>query len=385
MSDERPPRTSAPSRAPSGSPICVLLAPAMVVPLLVPLYDPTDPTLFGFPFYFWFQLALIPCAVVLTVTAYYLAQGSPTGVTVRPRDGGGAAMRRRQHGHLQRLHLPVPARHRARLRRRPLAPGQGPGQPRRVGPRRPRLRHVHRLVPHRRRPLHGVHVHRRARDAVRRQRGRLLRRAVHDRRLPDDLPVPAAALVGSHRHGYVTPADFVQGRYDSRPLALAIALTGILATMPYIALQLVGIEVVLAGDGHQAGEDASWFVEHLPLFIAFAVLAAYTYSSRPARAGADRVREGHPDLHRDHRGGASTCRRARRLGLASSAPRPTRSPRSTTRTPTRSRPARPRRRRMIPPAAAALGLRLPGAGLGAGAVHVPALGHRRALHPRAAR
>ena len=55
----------------------------------------------------------------------------------------------------------------------------------------------------------------------------------------------------SHRHGYVTPADFVQGRYDSRPLALAVALTGILATMPYIALQLVGIEVVLAGDGHR--------------------------------------------------------------------------------------------------------------------------------------
>ena len=49
----------------------------------------------------------------------------------------------------------------------------------------------------------------------------------------------------SHRHGYVTPADFVEGRYDSRALALAVALTGILATMPYIALQLVGIEVVL--------------------------------------------------------------------------------------------------------------------------------------------
>ncbi len=48
----------------------------------------------------------------------------------------------------------------------------------------------------------------------------------------------------SHRHGYVTPADFVQGRYDSRPLALAVAPTGLLATMPYIALQRVGIEVV---------------------------------------------------------------------------------------------------------------------------------------------
>src|SRR4051812_31534734 len=82
----------------------------------------------------------------------------------------------------------------------------------------------------------------------------------------------------SHRHGYVTPADFVQGRYDSRPLALVIALTGILATMPYIALQLVGMQVVLQVIGIGTGSD-SWFVKDLPLFIAFAVLAAYTYSS----------------------------------------------------------------------------------------------------------
>jgi len=82
----------------------------------------------------------------------------------------------------------------------------------------------------------------------------------------------------SHRHGYVTPADFVRGRYDSRSLALVVALTGILATMPYIALQLVGIEVVLQVMGIGA-EGAGWLATHLPLFIAFAVLAAYTYSS----------------------------------------------------------------------------------------------------------
>src|SRR6185437_10707030 len=49
----------------------------------------------------------------------------------------------------------------------------------------------------------------------------------------------------SHRHGFVTPADFVRGRYGSRGLSLAVAVTGILATLPYIALQLVGIEAVL--------------------------------------------------------------------------------------------------------------------------------------------
>jgi hypothetical protein len=54
--------------------IVVLLAPAVVLPLLVGVYDRTDPELFGFPFYYWFQLALIPTAVALTVVAYYLAK-----------------------------------------------------------------------------------------------------------------------------------------------------------------------------------------------------------------------------------------------------------------------------------------------------------------------
>src|SRR6476646_5188733 len=73
----------------------------------------------------------------------------------------------------------------------------------------------------------------------------------------------------SHRHSYVTPADSVAGGYDSKPLALAVAVTGILATMPYIALQLVGMQVCLQvmGIGTDSG---SWFVKDLPLFIAFA-------------------------------------------------------------------------------------------------------------------
>src|SRR6185312_1746864 len=49
----------------------------------------------------------------------------------------------------------------------------------------------------------------------------------------------------SHRHGFVTPADFVRARFQSPTLALLVAITGIVATMPYIALQLVGIESVL--------------------------------------------------------------------------------------------------------------------------------------------
>jgi len=81
----------------------------------------------------------------------------------------------------------------------------------------------------------------------------------------------------SHRHGFVTTADFVGGRYGSRGLSLAIAVTGILATMPYIALQLVGIQAVLEVTG--LGGSGNVIAKDLPLFIAFAVLAAYTYSS----------------------------------------------------------------------------------------------------------
>ncbi|GAA5024797.1 monocarboxylate uptake permease MctP [Actinopolymorpha pittospori] len=81
----------------------------------------------------------------------------------------------------------------------------------------------------------------------------------------------------SHRRGYVTPADFVRGRFGSRALALAIALTGILATMPYIALQLVGIQAVFEVMG--LGGSSNILVADAPLFLAFAILAAYTYSS----------------------------------------------------------------------------------------------------------
>ncbi|WP_374992809.1 monocarboxylate uptake permease MctP [Streptomyces lydicus] len=83
----------------------------------------------------------------------------------------------------------------------------------------------------------------------------------------------------SHKHGYVTTSDFVRGRFGSKGLSLAVALTGILATMPYIALQLVGIQAVLDVMGIGGGENTNWFVKDLPLLIAFAVLAAYTYSS----------------------------------------------------------------------------------------------------------
>ena len=82
----------------------------------------------------------------------------------------------------------------------------------------------------------------------------------------------------SRVHGYVTPGDFIRGRYGSRGLALAMAFTGILALMPYIALQLVGIQAVLTVMGVNAS-STNTYVKDLPLFIAFLVLAIFTYVS----------------------------------------------------------------------------------------------------------
>ncbi len=79
----------------------------------------------------------------------------------------------------------------------------------------------------------------------------------------------------SRVHGYVTPADFVRGRYGSSLLAFLVAITGLVATMPYIALQLVGLEAVL----RTMGLNGSGLLGHLPLLVAFVVLAVYTYQS----------------------------------------------------------------------------------------------------------
>ena len=78
-----------------------------------------------------------------------------------------------------------------------------------------------------------------------------------------------------HKHHYITAADFVRGRFGNRWLALAVTIAGIVATMPYIALQLVGLQVVIGG----LGVGGTGYAGDLPLVIAFIILAAFTYSS----------------------------------------------------------------------------------------------------------
>ena len=81
------------------------------------------------------------------------------------------------------------------------------------------------------------------------------------------------------QHGYVTASDFVKDRFGSSSLALAIAFTGILATMPYIALQMFGIQISIAALGIPLTVPIFGLNVDLPLIIAFLILAAYTYTS----------------------------------------------------------------------------------------------------------
>lgn len=72
------------------------------------------------------------------------------------------------------------------------------------------------------------------------------------------------------RYNHVTSADVVGHRFSSRLLALCVALTGFIATMPYIALQVVGMGVVFKHLG---------LAGNVPIIISFIILGVYTYVS----------------------------------------------------------------------------------------------------------
>ena len=163
-----------------------------------------------------------------------------------------------------------------------------------------------------------------------------------------------------HKHNYITAADFVRGRFGSRWLALAVAVTGIIATMPYIALQLVGLQVVIGG----LGLSGSGWASYLPLIIAFAHSGGLHAHQRAAGTGLDRHRQGHAHLHHDLRG-------HHRGSDASSAA----SARSSPRVPSRELTARAAacsQHRQLQRLCDA------GVGIGAGAIPLSALDHR---HP----
>src|ERR1700730_9012125 len=121
-----------------------------------------------------------------------------------------------------------------------------------MGARGPPIRYDYHLVPDRRRLLYGLHSDRCPCSGLFRGRIRFFA-------LPYTIIVYPLVFLTMPRlwkicreNDHVTAADFVQSRYASKTLALAVAITGIMATMPYIALQLIGIQVVIAGLGFGA-------------------------------------------------------------------------------------------------------------------------------------
>ena len=72
----------------------------------------------------------------------------------------------------------------------------------------------------------------------------------------------------AHAHGFVTMAEFARARFGSRPLALVVALTSIVATLPYLAVQLVALEAVFK----VVGVTGEW-----PLLAALAMISIPTF------------------------------------------------------------------------------------------------------------
>ena len=204
------------------------------------------------------------------------------------------------HGLLRALR----ARHGARLRGRALEAGRPPAA-RRVGARRPPLRHRDHLVPARRRPLHRLHVHRGAGARVRRRRGRLLRAALHDHRVPAGVPRDAEAVVG----GLEAP---VRDGGRLREGALRQSPPGdrhrVHRPARDDALHRAAARRHRGRDRRARHRRRSPAADHRvrdPRRV--------HVHERPARAGDDRARQGHADLRDGDRGGDLHPVQARRV------------------------------------------------------------------------
>lgn len=78
---------------------------------------------------------------------------------------------------------------------------------------------------------------------------------------------------------HITAVDFIKDRYNSKALAITIAIVGILAELPYIALQIVGMKVVLATLLMQFKGINQNLLNEISLSIAFLILSWFTYKS----------------------------------------------------------------------------------------------------------
>ncbi len=81
----------------------------------------------------------------------------------------------------------------------------------------------------------------------------------------------------SRNKGYVTASDFIKDRFNSKWLAILIAITAVVATLPYIALQITGMQAVLTIMLYGVANAGT--VSEVALVISFIILAAFTFTS----------------------------------------------------------------------------------------------------------
>jgi hypothetical protein len=81
----------------------------------------------------------------------------------------------------------------------------------------------------------------------------------------------------SKEKGYITASDFIKDKFGSKTLSILVAITGIVSLLPYIAIQIVGMQSVLIV--MLSGTTNSHMVEEISLLVAFVILAAFTYTS----------------------------------------------------------------------------------------------------------
>ena len=247
----------------------------------------------------------------LTIPPVAVGLAAPSPVTGRPA-AGRCSGEPRKHGRVHGPRRGVRGGDPDRLRRRQVAPGRGPDAPERVGTRRTRVRHVHQLVPARRRHLHRVHADRGPRARLCGRRGGVLRAGLPDRGLSDRLHLRPAALVGC-------PRARLRHARRVRPGPLRLAgprARGHVHRHP-------GHDAVhrAAARRHRVGADRAWSrrLEHRAPERSATYRRVHSprrvyVSGRAAGAGADRVRERHAYLGDGHRRDPVHPGEARRLG-----------------------------------------------------------------------
>lgn len=85
----------------------------------------------------------------------------------------------------------------------------------------------------------------------------------------------------AHEKNYITAADFAKDKFQSPTLGILVAITGIVALLPYIALQIVGMQAVLAVMFYQTSLSniAGISISDIALVISFIILAAFVFTS----------------------------------------------------------------------------------------------------------